>query len=206
MIQYQSHNLLSSLAFIKVYGDTNNNGYLNLFLPFLSECLRESSNDVISILEVQDSFKRIFGLVIPQHVIKSILKKAQKKDFVFVKDHIFYKNCDKLNSLSFKTTQNKVQRIYSSLILNFIEYSKKKFNEDYTEEIAERIILSFISYNNIKMISHDPIDSIIPELPELSTKEKIVISGYINYIIQSDPQLYEYLDIVIKGYMLSDPS
>ena len=118
-----SNSLIVSLAFLKVNSDSNGKDYLDNFLPLVAECLRESKDSVISINNLQNDLKERFGICIPLQVIKSLLSRARKKDYVLLKDHTYYRNEGILCNLSFQNIQTKIQRIYSALIQDFQKFS-----------------------------------------------------------------------------------
>lgn len=197
-----TNSLIISLAFLKVNCDSNRNGYLDNFLPLVVECLRSSSEKVISKNNLQKSLYDKFGLQIPLHVISLLLSKAKKRDYVFVTDHVYYRNDKNLSNLSFQETQSKVQRIYSALIHDFCGFTKEKYNRDILESDAERIILSFISFNQVKIFQSENNLRIIPDYPQLSQDEKIIVADYITSAQMNNPQIYDYIETIVKGYML----
>ena len=140
--------LLSSLAFLKVHSDSTNEIFLDNFIPFVAQSLKQLKEDVISIPDLQDELLQGFGLCIPQSVIKAILYRAKKVGgYVKLEDKVFNKINEKLNELVFSSVQEKVERIYAALIKDFIDYSNTKFGMLFSVEEAEQALLSFIGYN-----------------------------------------------------------
>ncbi len=196
------NSLIVSLAYLKVNCDSNRNGYLDNFIPLVAECLRESTDDVISINNLQKTLQDRFGICIPLHVISSLLNRAKKRDYVILKNHVYYKNEDILNNLSFQSSQTKIQRIYSALIEDFQKFNREKYKREISEHTAEQIILSFISYNQVKIFQSNQDFKALPDYPLLNTAEKVVIADYITTAQLSNPQIYEYIETIVKGYMI----
>lgn len=197
-----SNSLIISLAFLKVNCDTNRNGYLDNFVPLVAECLRESSNNVVSTNELQKNLQDRFGICIPLHVISSLLTRAKKREYVFVKNHIYYRNEEKLCDLSFQSNQAKIQRIYTALIEDFQKFNKVKYCKEISELTAEQIILSFLSYNQVKIFQGNHDFKVLPDYPQLFPEDKVIIADYITTAQASNPQIYEYIETIVKGYMI----
>lgn len=197
-----ANSLIISLAFLKINCDTNKNGFLDNFVPLIAECIRAASDDVINIKQLQKELKDRFGISLPHHVISALLTRAKKREYVFVKNHVYYRNKGKLNALSFKKTQEKVQRIYKALIDDFISFNKEKYGREVSEGDAERIILSFVSYNQVNIYKGLSDIKALPDFPQLLQEEKVIISDFITMAHASRPQIYEYIETIVKGYMI----
>lgn len=199
-----SNSLIVSLAFLKVNSDSNGKDYLDNFLPLVAECLRESKDSVVSINNLQNDLKERFGICIPLQVIKSLLSRARKKDYVLLKDHTYYRNEGILCNLSFQNSQTKIQRIYSALIQDFQKFSKEKYEKDLSEQEAEQLILSFISYNQTKIFQGNQDFKILPDYPELNIGNKVIIADYITTVHECNPQVFDYIETIVKGYMIAN--
>lgn len=198
-----SNSLIVGLAYLKVNCDSNGKDYLDNFLPLVAECLRESKDSVISINFLQNDLKERFGICIPLQVIKSLLSRARKKDYVLLKDHTYYRNEGILCNLSFQNSQTKIQRIYSALIQDFQKFSKEKYDKELSEQEAEQILLSFISYNQTKIFQGNQDFKVLPDYPQLNVGNKVIIADYITAAQACNPQVFDYIETIVKGYMIA---
>jgi hypothetical protein len=197
--------LLSSLAFLKIHSDTTNEIFLDNFIPFVVQSLGQLKENVVSIPDLQDELLRDFGIRIPQSVIKAILYRAKKEGgYVKLEDKVFYKVNENINNFVFSSVQEKVERVYTALINNFIEYSNSKFGIPFSEEEAEQALLSFIGYNQPYFYRSQTDESIIAIKPLSSDDKKYIIASYIYEARQSKPEIYDYLDTIVKGYMIAN--
>jgi hypothetical protein len=194
---------LASLAYLKVNWDANHIGYLDNFFPILKEALRVQKYDVISTTELQSSITSIFGLILPIHVIKTLLIRASKKNIIETRHKNFYRKNDMIQDLGFTENQQRVELIYKTILSRFCEYAQKEFKTIISLEDAERIILAFISYNQIDIVKLE-VESIIPSPPNILESEKIIISDYITKVVKQDPLIREYFQTIIIGYMLAN--
>lgn len=199
-----NNSVLISLAFLKINSDCNKSIFIDNFIPFVAETIRQSENEVISLNELQTNLQSIFGICIPLHVLKAILFRAKKKNLIRVKNNVFYRNQNMIESLAFRETQQKVQRIYVALIDDFIRYCNEKYETRINEQEAEQIILAFISYNQLSFYQTASVNRVVPAIPVIGKDKKIIISDYIANAKLRNPQVYEYLDTIVKGYLITN--
>jgi hypothetical protein len=198
------NSVLISLAILKVNMDMHQGIFLDNFIPFVTDTLKCQKQDVVSIPELQKSLIESFKLCIPQHVLKALLYRAKKKNIVFLKDHVFYRNKSIVDASNFGSIQQKVQIIYGGLISDFQAFAQRKYKVSFTEQEAERIILAFISYNQLYIYQSCETDKVIQQIPTITTNDKVIISDYIIEVTQKNPQIFDYIDTIVKGYMLAN--
>jgi len=197
-----TNSLIVSLAYLKVNCDLNRSGYIDNFVPLVAECLREQSEPIVSANNLQKSLLEKFGMQIPKHVITALLARAKRRNYVYVQNHVYYRNVDILNGLSFQNSQIKVQRIYNALIDDFIKFFKEKYGRDIDNFTAENLLLSFISYNQLTIFKGETDFKILPDYPPLTREEKIIVADYITSAQVSRPLIYDYIETIVKGYMI----
>lgn len=196
--------LLSSLAFLKIHSDSTNEIFLDNFIPFIVHSVGHLKDEAISVEPLQEDLFQSFGLRIPQSVVTALLYRARRRGLVTLKDKVFYRIKGQPNDFMFTSVQEKVGRIYSALIENFMEYCKTKYNTIFSEEAAEKLILSFIGYNQPFFYRHPASEKVIPVMPLSSEDEKFMVANYIYEARQSKPEIYEYLDTLVKGFMIAN--
>lgn len=197
-----SNTTLVSLAFLKTNWDVKRSSFLDNFVPFAAECLKDFSDDVVSTQALQECILGKFGLRIPLQVTKALINRLRKKGMVTISNHVAYRNPAKLDDVSFITTQQKVLRFYSALINDTIRFASEKYHVVISEHDAEDILLAFIGFNQVTIFQTDPAATIIPNVPGLNKRDKLLISDYINHIHKTDPQMLSYLETLFVGYMI----
>lgn len=82
----QSSNISTSsaigYAILAVNIDSNKGSYLEYFLPIITECIRISEQEIITLHEIHNLLKTNFGIQVPHHVIQSILKRLKKRNII----------------------------------------------------------------------------------------------------------------------------
>jgi hypothetical protein len=196
--------VLLSLAYLKIHSDTNRGIFLDNFVPFIVQSLKEQQEPAINLAVLQKKLQQNFGLHIPQKVIDTILHRAKKNGYVRRDQKNWLKNTSKINSFPFAGIQKRVERIYLVLIKDFVEYSKKKHNIIFSEAEAESLFLSFISYNQIFVQNPEFAEEhLLEDLQNPTKDKKFVVGSYILDAMRDKSQIYEYIDIIVKGYMIA---
>lgn len=196
--------ILASLAFLKLSSDTNRGLFLDNFIPFVTEVMKEQDTDVLSIPNLQASLKNRFGLTIPHHVIKALLYRAKKQGLVSLADKVFKRSKTVFSSGTFNVLQEEVERIYLALIASFIAFAHGNYNVDFTEQEAEQAILTFISYNQLYIFQSPDVGKVIPDLPTLSPQTRFIVAQFVVGAKAKDPQALRFLDTIVKGYMIAN--
>ncbi|OPF52401.1 hypothetical protein BH721_03870 [Clostridium baratii] len=195
-------NAIVSLAILKVNYDEKKD-YLDTFLPIVAECIRIGEHDIIGISNIQQAVKKEFSLDIPQHAIKALLNKAYRAKYLRKENNMFYRNHDKLNELNFKDIKNDMLRKQKELIVDLIGYVKKNFGEEWSSEESEEYLLKFIESNQIMSFKNKIIVDEKTEKNVNINKEKLYIAKYIESLINTESYLFDYLEDIVKGVIIS---
>src|SRR5262245_58917666 len=79
---------ITSLAILKVNWDKGHS-YVDNFVPFVAECLRTASYNVVSLPELQTAVANSFGLIIPLSTLKVILDRVFRAGYVKYENRIY---------------------------------------------------------------------------------------------------------------------
>ena len=95
-----------SLAMLKVHWDTRRKDYIDNFVPMVAECIRTSEHDVVSIPALQQDVRTAFGLRLPQHNLRIILKRIARLGLIVSRDKVYFRDQDALDRLNFDVVQS----------------------------------------------------------------------------------------------------
>lgn len=195
---------LLSLAYLKIHWDTNRGIFLDNFIPFVIEALKVQEQKIISLDVLQENLFSIFRIRIPQSVLKALLFRIKKKGYVTLNNHVFSKSDEKLAESSFGPIQQEVERIFSALLFDFINFTNSNYGISISEKDAEDALISFISYNQVLIYQpENEQEGLIEDIPALSSEMKYIVANYIYLARKSKPEVFKYIDTVVQGYMLA---
>ena len=97
-----SSSALISLAILKVNWDRLHVDYIENFVPFVVECARSRSEEVISLPTMQQMVSDNFRLSLPQNALRMIIIRATKRGYFRQESSVIYKVQEKCDTLDFR--------------------------------------------------------------------------------------------------------
>src|SRR5258706_2184697 len=195
---------LFSLAYLKIHWDSNRGIFLDNFIPFVAEALKLQDENVISIERLQNNLFQAFKIRILQSVIKALLFRMRKPGFITLRNHIFTKNDKKLTESLFLPIQQEVERIFTALIVDFVAFTENNYKFSISEKQAEDSLMKFVSYNQTLIYRPEgEQEELIDDVPDLSVEMKYIVANYIYLARKSKPEIFKYIETVVKGYMIA---
>ena len=193
-----------SLAVLKVNWDVLRKDYLENFVPLVAECIRHSSEDVISLPDLQGQLRQRFGLLFPQNAVRTILGRVRKRGFVQLRDGAFRPNREKLKELEFEKVQQQVLAMHESLVKSLIAYSSATFRIDLTVDDAESALQSYLEENQLAIIGSTATGTVLPLPRQAGPKIRFVVASFVRHLQESNSSDMAYLETVVKGTMLAN--
>ena len=198
---------ITSLAILMVNFDEKKKNYLQAFVPMLAECLRVSSSNVVSVEQLQSDFKRRFGMNLPSHVIRRLVKILINEGYAF-REHngTVSPNRQKLDELQFSSDQERVVQQYETTVEKIIEFAKESFNFDWTHDTADEALASYISENQVELLEgiSRGNGSLIPRTHYPEKSAKYVIASFVRRMLETSDTVKQYLIDIVKGNLLAN--
>ncbi|MFC1962776.1 hypothetical protein ACFLWB_02120 [Chloroflexota bacterium] len=170
----------------------------------VADCIRLSTNDVISTPELKQDLESRFGLRFPESALEIILRRLRKRNYLRVENNIYYRNIANLSSLTFHETQQKILVMHDALINKMVEFCNKKFAFVCTTEEAEKSLLAFLKENALLIMSAVTTGTLIPDITPASKSGKYYVAKFINHLQHTKSAELDYLEKVIEGNMLAN--
>lgn len=197
-----SESTLVSLAILRV-NINNNRDYLNYLKPFIKQILISYKNIPINSIDISDSIKNIYGLVIPSSIIQIVLKRLVRDNILYKKDSFFWVNQIPSEENWIQKKENIHQNI-STLIKKFILFTKEHHNKDITEEEAIICFTSFLSKFSISCLKYFVKGTALPLVQENTKWQIVAISNFIKHIEIENKLYLEYFMLLVEGNMLAN--
>ena len=96
-----------SLAILKTNWDTARTDYLECFVLMVAECIRRSSDEVVSVSALQKQMEQDFGLRLPQNTLQTLLRRLAKRKYLIRENHVYKRNNIQLAKLNLSTSAAK---------------------------------------------------------------------------------------------------
>ena len=194
---------LTSLAILKVNWDQGSD-YIDNFIPFLVECIRLSAQDEISLPELQKSVTSTFGIRIPQNALKSILSRAARHGFVRKEEGIYRRNDKVFEETNLPRVRDDALRQYEALVIRFRDFCKNKHGILCSEEEVESALLDYLEEHAVLILSATADGQLIQKTSKATRNAEFLLHTFIKELYEHDPSGFEFLETIVKGYMLSN--
>ncbi len=192
-----------SLAILKVNWDRLGRDYVENFVPFVAEALRQETEDVVSLPDLQREVKSRFGLELPLNPLRQILQRCAKCDFVRRQSGVFYRNAGRLASLNFAEVRQSVVSLHDRVLSRVRDFARRERGIDWSEEQAAAAVHSFLVEHSLKLLycqaERTPLD-----LKGLPHDAAYVVASFLVHCREHDAQLLEDFSVLVKGHLLAN--
>ncbi len=191
---------LFGLAVIKVNWDHKHHDYIDILVPMVAECIRENQYTVVSLPELQQHFQFLFGLRLPQHVLKSVVKRMRSRRLVRLANRVYYPVYSKLNNLNFSPVRHSVIRMHNDLVDAIRRFVLHHFKLEWSEEDAEIALQSYLSER--EQMTYRSL--IAPASAQPTEGAQYIVAEFVRYVVDNESPEAEYIDTIVKGSMLAN--
>lgn len=195
-------NSIIGYAILAVNINSNNSSFIDYFVPMVSETLRVSTNEYVTIEEISENLNISFGIQIPLHVIRTILNKLKRKRHIsFDYSSRSYKpNREILEQSNFADKQNQTLANHHLLISELKEFLSS-FSLHLSFEEAEQYFEEFLSETEFSFFYEEKID--FSESEVLRNKRIYLVAKFINKIEGEYSPSFKYFESIVMGNMIA---
>ena len=194
---------IASLAILKVNWDRLGKDYIENFVPFVAEALRNSPDDVVSLPDLQSDIKESFGLDLPLNPLRQLLNRAVKHGLIRRESGVYYREPHALQDNGFEDARNLVIGLYDRIIRRLIEYASSKHASQWTEEQANQAVHAFLGEYALEMLYSRAERTPVP-LDGAPKNAVYVVGTFLNDFRETDSQVVEDFAVLVKGYLLAN--
>ena len=197
--------IVASLAILMVnWEGGRQKDYLEPFSEMLAEVIAQSSESVISVPSTQHAYRQMFGLKLPAGVIKSLLRRLEKRKYIVKRNGVYCPNHERLSRRNFGQVRDEVLRKYESLIDRLIAFCYKRYDSRITRSEAEALLEGFLAEHQLVLLNafvskSQPILSIDQDG---EASHKFMVGSFISHLCTNDPTAFMQLETILKGMML----
>ncbi|MDR3640245.1 MAG: hypothetical protein P4L39_02875 [Humidesulfovibrio sp.] len=193
---------LVSLAILKVNWDKRGRDYIENFVPFVAEALRDSGDDVVSLPALQNDLRERFGLDLPLNPLRQVLQRAAKHNYVRRQSGVFYRNPVELSSLNFADVRNSVVSIHDRLLSRLREFVRTERRAEWSEEDAAAAVSEFLADHSLKLLyaqaEQTPLNT-----KGISREAVYSVASFLARARDSEPDILADFTTLAKGRLLA---
>ena len=193
---------LTSLAMLKIQIDQGFD-YLDYLRPFVLQILFDKRPDPINDQAICNFIREQFGLEIPPRAIQIVLKRLARKH-PLEKVSGLYRITGPISNPGILSKKSEAERHIVAVINGLINFAKEKKQITLDKEEAVSAICSFLSEFNISCIQAYLQGTTIPLLNDPSQGQIVLISDYVLYLQNNDPDRFNSFLVMLQGHMLAN--
>ena len=192
---------LTSLAILKVNWDRLGKDYVENFVPFVVECARSSSEEAISLPDMQQMVGDKFKLNFPQQMLKMIIARATKRGYFKRDSGVVYKVQEKCDTLDFRSTKDAIEATYHRVIDSLREYANKSYGRSLSSDDAEDAISAFLADSSLSLLFYIA-EGKQNDSPSSSTH--FLVASFVKQAQDSGLTLLDDLESLAQGNLIAN--
>ncbi len=212
-----SHKAILSLAVLKTNYDNREIGgvrigYIENFVLLCLHLVRDrdiKEIDLSNLDEFCELFKDMYGLLIPQIIMRTILSRGKKLKFFKASNGSFYPDMETISKqLPLNSTPKNSIRQINSFKQNAKKFIEEKYKVQFSTDEIEDALIKLLSKHNIDflyLISEESnLNSLLPSIDDKEnlTEVNYALYKYIEHIEQNDPINFTTFENICMGYIL----
>ena len=194
---------ISSLAILKVNYDQRGRDFIDNFVPFAVESLRQAGAPGTTAAATQAVFRDTFGIAIPQGAVASILKRATRRELATSGTNgRFFITAAGSESKDLASARDGVVREQRGLIERLVTFSSRHGDRPWTAEESEAALIRFALARGTSVLATR--GSLADQRPTTSPPDESHLLGeFVLDLSNADPMGFAALESLIKGALLA---
>ena len=193
---------LTSLAILKVNLDEGRD-YLEYLRPFILQVLVDHKPAPITDRVVTSYIFKQFGLDIPERAVEIVLKRISKSGLLKKEHGKYWINGD-LPDPQITTKKSEANRHIDAIVQGLQQFSKDTAKAISDPDKAVFAICAFLAEFDITCLRAYLRGTAIPQLEESHQIDIVLVSKYIQYLQQTDPERFSSFLVLVQGHMLAN--
>lgn len=193
---------LASLAILRINWDTQQQSWIDNFVPFVTECLRVLPAQSLEVGYVQRAMRDQFGLEVPVGALWTILRRAVRRGFATQENRRFSVIPDALADDGLQRQRQDALRQQAALVDRLCQFASRGYRRDLAREEAEQGLLAYVEELALPLL-RTMLGAAAFEPASQDQGDRYIVSAFIADLVERDPQGFEYLETIVKGSMLA---
>jgi hypothetical protein len=190
---------LLALAVLKAHWDSQQQGYIDMFVPFAMEAAHQSGVNPIPIPELRQATSHQLGFALPDAALRTVIQRAVARGLGEpVQGHVWAYDEQAVAAFDSTHLRAELQREQRALLHALRDYAQGKFGVDLSQEDAEAAIAGIISAAGSEVLLRATGYAV-----EVRAEAHFVAASFIEHVLSEEPEHAAYLERVVVGSMLA---
>lgn len=193
---------LTTVALLKANYDAGMD-YLEMYMPFVTEAIICLKTNDFKTTDIHDQLDHLFGLIIPLEIIQTLLKRAVKKKHIRREGGKYFKIQNNLKDPSINSQKKQVERELLALGKTLQKFATTQ-SYNISQDDALSWLFAFLYEHQSQLLLDDEFNEKVLRPGKLDLKQTRVVARFIKNQCLKDPQLANYLENVLTGFVLQN--
>ena len=191
---------LVTVAYLKAQIDDNND-HLGMFMPLVTDVLRNLPQNNVSTSDIQEGLFVRHGIVMPQPVLSTLLKRAVSAKWMRREAGRYFKIPGALPvSNDLETEKSMLKTAQARLGRALQSHASKRGLQIDSEFAAVDMLLRFLEAEQVGMLLGDRF--LTPDVIETDQREMAITAEFVQQTVRDDPSLLSILRRMIEGLVI----
>jgi hypothetical protein len=197
--------LLIGLAMLRQNWDRRQRTYLDSFIPFVVDCLRQAGNEGASELSIAEAVAERFGITVPIGALKTILKRTRRAGLAVASDGCHRATDEALELEPLTAVRDQEERKIRALSQRLRDFAQAEHSLGWSEAESDEALQYFVENWTASLdLIRSRIDGTAYEPQLVQHREAdYVVSSFVLHLREFEPEPFDWFIDVIKGCMLS---
>lgn len=153
--------------------------------------------------ELQKDLRTHFGLDLPQNSVKTILTRVHKEGYVRSENKVYHRCPDKLGTLGFQETQQRVLEMHDALIRELRTFCQERFDVQWSTEDGDAALQSYMEENQLTVVDACLRGVPIPPPTTAVRNARFLVGAFVQHLWDTKSPGFNYLETVVKGNIIA---
>ena len=193
---------LTSLVLLKQQIDSGKD-YYDYLVPFIEQIYIEKPDGTFDANEIQGLMDSDFGLIIPQDVVRFVLRRMKGRKLIKEEFYKFSKG-QKFKGKDLKDDKKNASDQINEVIEELQKFAKSLGRDNLSSEQAMEAIQRFLSKFQISCISTFIQDTALPSLSKIEHWDEGLVGLFVGDIVENNFPLFGKFMVLVQGNMLAN--
>lgn len=194
---------LCALALLKISYDQYGTTYLDYLTPFIGDTIRSMGSAEVSARELHDALERKYGLVVPESVLNTLMRRLVRRGYGRLANRQFYPNIAHLSGeYDFDNRRQEINEQLAALCDAFIGFVSQELGRELSQTEAASVLIKYADDNGLPMIRHAQGQQTL-KLSLSPNETEYITSRFIVHVFENESSEMDTLLILAKGSKLA---
>jgi hypothetical protein len=193
----------TSLAFLQVNYDRGQD-FIDLFVPVVAYAAFLAGGEYVATEDVQSVLKREFHLVVPQHTLRTIAKRAARDGLFKQENRALRVNRESVEGLDLQSKRSQTERKHQVLVSKLRQYVSAEFGIHWSAEEADAALMDFLEDFDVPVLVAMQNGVELSSVGKSPANSRFLVSSFLRNLGETDLNTLAFFEAIARGNILAN--